>query len=126
MKATITNTSRALQGVHSVEGLVFIDAGKSMPVDVADDYVERVKALPFFTAEWHDAAAGKSVGAVSSKPKGRAPAKRKPKPAASARPAAQKSFDEMSDTELKTFLGTKGVTTADETREQLLDLAKAA
>lgn len=37
-----------------------------------------------------------------------------------------KPFDDMSDTELKTFLGTKGVSTTDETRDQLIELAKAA
>ena len=131
MKATITNTSRALQGVHSVDGLVFIDAGKSMPIDVADDYVERVKALPFFIAEWHDAAPEKPADAVSTKPKGKAPAKPKGQSARNARKApakaaSSKAFDDMSDAELKTFLGTKGVTVTDESREQLIELAKAA
>lgn len=131
MKATITNTSRAAQGVHSVDGLVFIDAGKSRDVDVADDYVERVKALPFFDAKWRDAAAEKPASAVSAKPKAKAPAKAKSQPARTARKAPAKAsepktFDEMSDTELKTFLGTKGVTVTDETRDQLIELAKAA
>ncbi len=35
-------------------------------------------------------------------------------------------IDKLTDTELKTFLTTKGVTTTDETREQLVELAKAA
>jgi len=56
MKASITNTSRAPQGVHAVTGLVFIEPGQSRDVDVADDYVERVKALPFLDAQWGDAA----------------------------------------------------------------------
>jgi hypothetical protein len=132
MKATITNTSRALQGVHSVDGLVFIDAGQSRPVDVADDYVDRVKALPFLDAVWDnsapDPATDKPAGGVSTRPKGKAPAKRKAKPAAAAaqKAAAPKAFDAMSDTELKTFLTDKGVTLTDETREQLVELAKAA
>jgi hypothetical protein len=45
----ITNTSRALQGVHSTSGLVFIGAGKTMDVDVAPDYLDRLKSLPFLT-----------------------------------------------------------------------------
>lgn len=45
----ITNTSRALQGVHSTSGLVFIEAGKSQEVDVAPDYLDRLKSLPFLT-----------------------------------------------------------------------------
>lgn len=47
----ITNTSRALQGVHSTSGLVFIEAGKTMDVDVHPDYVERVKSLPFLSLD---------------------------------------------------------------------------
>ena len=35
-------------------------------------------------------------------------------------------IDKLSDDELKSYLGTKGVTTTDETREQLVELAKAA
>jgi len=49
MKATITNNSRTSQGVHSVDGLVFIDAGATREVDVADDYVDRLKKLPFLS-----------------------------------------------------------------------------
>ena len=37
-----------------------------------------------------------------------------------------KAFEDMSDDELKVFLAEKQVAVADETREQLLDLAKAA
>lgn len=35
-------------------------------------------------------------------------------------------IDKLSDTELKTFLGSKGVEVKDETRDQLVELAKAA
>lgn len=45
----ITNTSRAIQGVHTTDGLKFIDAGATRDLDVAPDYVDRVIALPFFT-----------------------------------------------------------------------------
>jgi hypothetical protein len=48
VKLTITNTSPALQGVHSTEGLVFIETGETRQIDVAEDYVERVKSLPHF------------------------------------------------------------------------------
>lgn len=49
MKLKITNNSRAAQGVHCVDGLKFIDPGKTVRLDVADAYVERVRALPFLT-----------------------------------------------------------------------------
>ena len=51
MKATITNTSRAPQGVYSVSGLVFIDPGASRDVDVAEGYVGRLPALRFLTVK---------------------------------------------------------------------------
>jgi len=35
-------------------------------------------------------------------------------------------IDKLTDTELKTYLGSKGVEVKDETREQLVELAKAA
>lgn len=47
----ITNNSRALQGVHSVTGLVFIEPGQTRDIDVANEYVARVKSLPFFGIE---------------------------------------------------------------------------
>jgi hypothetical protein len=56
MKAAIKNTSRALQGVHTTEGLAFIEPGSTRTLDVADDYVERVKKLPFLEAKWHSEA----------------------------------------------------------------------
>jgi hypothetical protein len=68
MKASITNNSRALQGVHSVAGLVFIEPKATLSIDVADDYVERVKALPFLTVDDaldHDGD-GKAGGATNS------------------------------------------------------------
>lgn len=61
MKAKITNTSKALQGVHTVDGLRFIEPGKSETLDVADDYVARVNKLPFLDAEWHGKAPAKTV-----------------------------------------------------------------
>lgn len=68
MKMDITNTSRAPQGVHSVDGLVFIEPNATRTVDVADDYVDRVKALPFLTTDNpldHDGN-GKSGGATNT------------------------------------------------------------
>lgn len=48
MKTVIKNTSRAPQGVHTVEGLQFIEPGKTRTLDVAEDYVDRLKKLTFF------------------------------------------------------------------------------
>lgn len=140
MKMQITNNSRALQGVHSTVGLVFIEAGATQEVDVAGAYVARVKALPFFAVAAsldHDGD-GKPGGAAANDP----PSERD---ALKARATELKldfaknistdklkdlvrdaELDAMTDTELKTFLGTKGVTTADETRDQLIELAKLA
>lgn len=142
MKATITNNSRAMQGVHSVAGLVFIEPGASKPVDVADDYVDRVKALPFFTSKWGDTVEQSDGGGKTDTPSGRDLLKAraielklefagnistaKLKELVDAKEAEPKSFDDMSDTDLKTFLGTKGVVTKDETRDELIALAKAA
>lgn len=148
MKASITNTSRAPQGVYAVTGLVFIEPGQSRYVDVAEDYAERVKALPFLDAKWDSAPAPKAKAPAPAKAaaapsdlstlrkdykdafgKGPSPKwdadtlKAKIAAKASAEPI---SFDDMTDTELKTFLGEKGVATTDETREQLVELAKAA
>jgi hypothetical protein len=145
MKATITNTSRAMQGVYSVSGLVFIEAGATKPVDVADDYVERVKALPFLDAEWGDPLDHDDNGTKGGTKPNATPSERDVLKARAAElkldfagniktdklkdlvaEAEAKKFDDMSDTELKTFLWTKGVTTTDETRDQLIELAKAA
>jgi hypothetical protein len=73
MKAAIKNTSRALQGVHTTEGLAFIEPGSTRTLDVADDYVERVNGLPFLEAKWHDAPA--KAAKPSTTPKAPAPAK---------------------------------------------------
>jgi hypothetical protein len=54
MKAAIKNTSRAPQGVHTTDGLRFIEPGATRTLDVADDYVDRVKSLPFLDAKWGD------------------------------------------------------------------------
>jgi len=51
MKATITNTSKANQGVYTDDGLKFIEPGQTVELTIAKDYVERVKSLPFLTIE---------------------------------------------------------------------------
>lgn len=42
----ITNTSRAPQGVHTTNGLMFIAPGETRDLDVLDSYRPRVDALP--------------------------------------------------------------------------------
>ncbi|WP_428029803.1 hypothetical protein [Ancylobacter sp.] len=49
MKTTITNNSRALQGVHTTDGMAFIEAGQTRELEVAEDYLPRLKKLPFFS-----------------------------------------------------------------------------
>lgn len=51
MRAKITNTSRANQGVYTDEGLVHLEAGETRTLTIAPDYVGRVKALPFLTVD---------------------------------------------------------------------------
>lgn len=51
MKATITNTSTANQGVWTTDGLRTIEPGQSRELTIAEDYVERVRSLPFLTIE---------------------------------------------------------------------------
>lgn len=51
MRAKITNTSRANQGIYTDEGLVHLEAGETRALTIAPDYVDRVKALPFLTVE---------------------------------------------------------------------------
>jgi hypothetical protein len=48
MKTSIKNTSRAPQGVHTVEGLQFIEPGETRTLDVATGYLPRLKKLAFF------------------------------------------------------------------------------
>lgn len=43
MKAKITNTSRALQGVWTDEGLEFIEPGATRTLTIAADHVDRTK-----------------------------------------------------------------------------------
>lgn len=45
MKATITNISKALQGIWTVDGLRFIDPGKTRTLDVHEDHAEATKRL---------------------------------------------------------------------------------
>ncbi|MFK4794660.1 hypothetical protein [Sphingobium sp. ZW T5_29] len=45
MKATITNKSKALQGVWTVDGLQFIEPGQSKTLEIHEDHVEATKRL---------------------------------------------------------------------------------
>ena len=47
MKAEITNTSKADQGVYTTDGLKFIAPGETRTLEIAKDYVERATSLPF-------------------------------------------------------------------------------
>lgn len=48
MKMTITNTSARNEGVHGVAKMEYLGPGETRDIDVAENYVDRVKALPFF------------------------------------------------------------------------------
>lgn len=47
MRAKVTNNSRANQGVYTDDGLVHLEPGQTLTLVIADDYVGRVKKLPF-------------------------------------------------------------------------------
>lgn len=51
MRAKITNTSKANQGVWTDSGLETIEPGKTRTLTIAKDYVERAKSLPFLTVQ---------------------------------------------------------------------------
>lgn len=48
MLLKVTNNSKANQGIWTTEGLQFVAPGKSEDLDIADDYLDRAKSLPFF------------------------------------------------------------------------------
>jgi hypothetical protein len=68
----ITNNSKANQGVWTKDGLVHLDPGQTRDLDLAEGYLERIKALPFLTVEGdpldHDKD-GKKGGSVPAKAK---------------------------------------------------------
>lgn len=49
MKTKVTNTSKANQGVWTEDGLVHLAPGETRALVIAEDYVDRAKALPFLT-----------------------------------------------------------------------------
>lgn len=49
MLLKVTNNSKANQGIWTTEGLLFVAPGQSEDLDIADDYLERAKSLPFLT-----------------------------------------------------------------------------
>lgn len=87
MRATIKNTSPALQGVHTAdEGLVWIEPGSQRTLTIHEDHVERTKRSKLLkvvekTDHDGDGAMGGSVPTTSPKP-----------------------FDDMTDDELRAFI----------------------
>jgi len=49
MRVTITNTSKADQGVHTTDGLKFIPSGETRSFYVDADALKRARGLPFLT-----------------------------------------------------------------------------
>lgn len=45
----VTNNSKASQGVYGVDGLVFVEPGATKEIEIAPDYLERARSLPFLT-----------------------------------------------------------------------------
>ena len=56
MKAEITNTSKANQGVYTDEGLQFNEPGQTRTHVIRRDYVERVMSLPFLSIKGDESA----------------------------------------------------------------------
>jgi hypothetical protein len=72
--SAVTNNSRALQGVWTVDGLAFIEPGETRELAIDPDHADRTAALPFL-----------SVEAVEAKPAS------EPKPPARPRSARSKA-----------------------------------
>lgn len=88
----IKNTSAAPQGVHTTNGLEWLQPGQTRTLDVASEYEARVKKLPFLKVLAdpldHDAD-GKKGGQAQ---------------AAEAKVSEPKVFDDMTDDELRGFI----------------------
>lgn len=85
MRVTITNTSKAPQGVHTVRNVTYIRAGATATLDVTDESLARIRKLPFLKVVVD------------------APAETETAPAApDASPVD--AFDAMSDDELRAFI----------------------
>lgn len=54
MKAKITNTSQATQGVHTDEGLAFLEPGETRTLTIHKDHVDRTKASKLLKVEEPD------------------------------------------------------------------------
>ena len=136
----VTNNSPALQGVHSVSGVVYIKPGASRDVDFSDQGLKQAKRLPFLAIGAQKAKTEESVAKDSASTLDvlgmagdnfmsfKSAAK---KVLGDATPDKKDDIvaaliDKLTDTELKTYLGSKGVEVKDETREQLVEPAKAA
>jgi len=61
MRVTIKNTSKAPQGVHTVRNVTYIRAGATATLDVTEESLARIRALPFFKAEVEAPAAAEAV-----------------------------------------------------------------
>lgn len=88
MKAAVTNNSKALQGVWSDAGLVFVEPGKTVVMVIAAEYVDRARSLPFLDigepagdlAQLDHDGDGKAGGSLKGAQSTRAKGSRKPKP----------------------------------------------
>jgi len=54
MRATIKNNSPALQGVRSVDGLVFIAPGRQRTLDIPSEWEASTRRLPFLAIDVAD------------------------------------------------------------------------
>lgn len=61
MKANITNTSKADQGVWAEGGLITIAPGATREITIRADYVERAQSLPFLKVSPVAAAASEDI-----------------------------------------------------------------
>jgi len=66
-KMRLRNDSKANQGVWTDAGLVSIEPGKTATVNVRDDYVGRVDALPFLVDVDAEARATEAVAKAKAK-----------------------------------------------------------
>ena len=84
MRVTITNTSKAPQGVHTVRNVTYIRAGATATLDVTEESLARIRKLPFFKVADESAEAEAAPAAPEASP--------------------ADAFDAMSDDELRAFI----------------------
>lgn len=65
MRATIKNVSKASQGIHTSEGLIFIEPGRQRTVTVAPGYEDRVRGSSLLSVTEREEGEGEGDGGAT-------------------------------------------------------------